>query len=168
MTITPTTSPRQRFLQLCVALLMALSGAVGVSVAAASPAHALCAAQPMAGNWSNIDPNTRALTRVNVVFVCDDVRRCDSNGNCTGGQSYFTLRPFGKCSPTDCDWGTKRAISMGDGWERATYGYSWATKYVWVKTYVFSGRTYLRVYTFTDFTAADGRTDYTTDEWMLK
>jgi hypothetical protein len=39
---------------------------------------------------------------------------------------------------------------------------------VWVKTYVYSGITYLRVYVWTDFTAADGRTDYAIDEWMLK
>lgn len=162
------TTTSHKVTRLLVALVIALAGAVGTSVVAATPASALCATQPMTGNWHNIDSSTRALTRVNVGFVCGDVRLCDTNGNCTGGESYFTLRPFGKCSPTDCDWGTKRATAMGDGWQRATYTHSWATKYVWVKTYVFSGRTYLRVYTFTDFTAADGRTDYTTDEWMLK
>ena len=163
-----TTSAPHRLTRLLVALVIALAGAVGSSVVSASPASALCVSQPMAGNWHSTDPNTRSLTRVNVGFVCGDVRLCDTNGNCTGGESYFTVRPFGKCSPTDCDWGTKRATTMSDGWQRATYSYSWSTKYVWLKTYVFSGVTYLRVYTFTDFTAADGRTDYTTDQWMLK
>lgn len=37
-----------------------------------------------------------------------------------------------------------------------------------MKTYPRYGRTYLRVYVFTDFTPADGRKDYSSDEWMLK
>jgi len=165
----PTTTPTpHKLVRLLIALAVTLVGAIGSSVVSAAPAEALCSTQAMAGNWRNIDPNTRALTRVNVVFVCDDVRLCDTDGNCTGGQSYFTLRPFGKCSPTDCDWGTRRASAMADGWQRAVYTHSWSTKYVWVKTYAFHGLTYLRVYTWTDFTAADGRTDYSTDEWMLK
>lgn len=166
MSVTP--SARHRLVRLIVAAVIALSGALGATVVTAAPAHALCSTPAMAGNWHNINSGTRSLTRVNVTFVCDDVRLCDTSGHCTGGESYFTLRPFGKCSPTDCDWGTKKAATMSDGWQRATYGYSWATKYVWVKTYVYSGVTYLRVYTWTDFTAADGRTDYSTDEWMLK
>ena len=165
--MTRTATPH-RLLRLLIAAVIAMTGALGASVATAPKAAALCATQPLQGNWHNINSATRSLTKVNVGFVCDDVRLCDTNGNCTGGESYFSIRPFGKCSPTDCDWGTKRATSMSDGWQRAVYSYSWATKYVWVKTYVYSGVTYLRVYTWTDFTAADGRTDYSTDEWMLK
>lgn len=164
----PITSTPHKLVRFLIAMAIAMAGAVSSTIVTASPAQALCSTPAMQGNWYNTNPSTRALTKVNVTFVCDDVRLCDTNGNCTGGQSYFTLRPFGKCSPTDCDWGTKRATSMADGWQRATYSYSWSTKYVWVKTYVFGTTTYLRVYTWTDFTAADGRTDYSTDEWMLK
>ena len=149
-------------------LVLAMFGLTALTVQQAQPAHALCAAQPMTGDWHNINSSTNAMTRVVVGFNCGDVILCDTNGHCTGGQSYFTLRGFGKCSPTDCDWGTRVAQDMGDGWQRATYSYSWATKYLWVKTYVYYGLTYLRVYTWTDFTPADGRTDYATDEWMLK
>ncbi|MDN5790936.1 MAG: hypothetical protein L0H25_08715 [Micrococcales bacterium] len=156
---------RRTLVMLVIALLIAAGATAFVGT---TSAQALCASTPMLGSWHNIDPNTRALTRVNVGLVCGDVRQCDENGHCTGGDTYVTMRPFGKCSPSDCDWGVRRATSMGDGWERAVYTYSWSTKYVWLKTYSFYGRTYLRVYTSTDFTAADGRTDYTTDEWMLK
>jgi hypothetical protein len=151
---------------LLVALLVAVSGLLVVGTA--TPAQAVCVTQPLQGDWRNIDPNTRSMTRVVVGFHCGDQVLCDTDGNCSGGQSYFTLRPFGKCTPTDCDWGVRRAESMGDGWQRAVYSHAWATKYVWVKTYQYYGRTYLRVYVSTDFTSADGRTDYTTDEWMLK
>jgi hypothetical protein len=57
---------------------------------------------------------------------------------------------------------------MADGWILATYAKSWATKYVWLKTYSFGGVVHLRVYVRTDFTDADGRTDYTTDEWFVR
>jgi hypothetical protein len=152
---------------LLAALLLAVSSSL-LMVGTTTPAHALCATQPMQGDWRNIDPNTRSMTRVVVGFQCGDQILCDTEGNCSGGDSYFTLRPYGKCTPTDCDWGVMRAQSMGDGWQRAIYSYSWATKYVWVKTYAYYGRTYLRVYVRTDFTTADGRTDYTTDDWMLQ
>ena len=162
------TTTRNKLIRLLLAMMIAMAGAVGATIATAAPAHALCSTPAMMGNWRNTNTAANSVTRVNVGFVCGDVRLCDTNGNCTGGETYFTVRPFGKCSPTDCDWGTKRATAMSDGWQRAVYTYSWATKYVWVKTYVYSGITYLRVYVWTDFTAADGRTDYAIDEWMLK
>lgn len=158
----------QNLARLLLSLMLVMAGAFATTAVTATPAQALCAAQPMVGNWTNIDSATRSLTRVNVGFNCGDVRLCDENGNCSGGESYFTLRPFGKCSPTDCDWGTRRASTMADGWQRAVWTHSWATKSVWVKTYTYYGRQYLRVWSYTDFTAADGRTDYSTDEWMLK
>jgi hypothetical protein len=128
----------------------------------------LCAAPTMSGDWHNIDPNTRAMSRVIVDFVCSDVILCDTSGHCTGGDSSYYMHPFGKCSPTDCDWGRLKATDMGGGWIESTYNYGWSTKYVWLKTYSYYGLTYLRVWTYTDFAPWDGRTDYTTDEWMLR
>lgn len=142
---------------LIVSLVTVFAGAL-LTFTTVTPASALCIAQPMEGSWQNINANTRSMTRVVVRHECGD----------TGGPSYWAMRPYGKCHPTDCDWGYKRAYPMSGGWQRATYTHSWSTKYVWVKTYTFSGKLYLRVYTWTDFTTADGRTDYSTDEWMLK
>src|SRR3954451_12611007 len=104
-----------------VLVLAVLLGMLGVAwtVASAPPAHALCAAPAMEGDWHNIDVNTRSMTRVVVGFNCGDQVLCDTDGHCTGGESYFTFRPFGKCSPTDCDWGTRLAQAMSDGWHRA-------------------------------------------------
>jgi hypothetical protein len=154
--------------RLLAALFVAVAATVGVGLVTATPAQASCSSSPMTGDWHNIDGSTRSITRTVVGFNCGDVVLCDTNGNCSGGQSYFTVRPYGKCSPTDCDWGVRRTSPMADGWQRATFTSSYATRYFWVKTYAYYGRTYLRVYVNTDFTAADGRTDYVSDEWMLK
>ena len=157
---------RSRGIRLTLAaLFLAMVGSVA-QIQHAAPAHALCASSPMVGDWHNINGATRSMTRVVVDFTCSDVVLCPVGQPCTGGDSYFTLRGYGACTPTACDWGSRRATSMADGWQRATYSYGWATKYLWVKTYAYYGLTYLRVYTFTDFT--DGRTDYSTDEWMLR
>lgn len=119
-----TTTIGARMLRLLLTFAVALSGAIGLATVNAAPAQALCSTPAMMGNWTNIDSGTRSLTRVNVGFYCSDQILCDTNGNCTGGQSYFTLRAFGKCTPTDCDWGTRRASDMGGGWQRAIWTHS--------------------------------------------
>jgi hypothetical protein len=128
---------------------------------------ALCSPD-MTGSWHNINGATNAMTRAAVDYTCSDVILCDTSGHCTGGDSYYSMHMFGKCSPTDCDWGRRRATDMGGGWIESTYNFGFKTSYVWLKTYQYYGLTYLRVWVNNDFTAADGRTDYTTDEWMLR
>jgi len=134
----------------------------------APTAHAALCTSPMAGDWHNINSSTNAMTRVAVDFTCNDVILCDEYGNCSGGDSYYSMRPFGKCYPYDCNWGRLRAYDMGGGWIRSIYNFGFKTSHVWLKTYDYYGLTYLRVWVFNDFTPADGRTDYTTDEWMLR
>jgi hypothetical protein len=152
---------------LAVLLMAAGLTAVGTAVAS-SPAFALCSASQLQGNWHNIDPNTSAMSRMDVTFTCNDQRICDENGRCTGPDIYHSTRPWGKCHPTDCDWGWQRATNQSDGWIMSTYNFGFKTSYVWLRNYQFNWLTYLRVYVFNDFTPADGRADYSTDEWMLK
>jgi hypothetical protein len=149
-------------------LLTTTLAVVGIEVMASAPAHAVCA-DTLGGTWRNIDPSTRSVTQVTITMTsCGDTALCDTSGVCTRSETTYSIRTFGKCSPTDCDWGTRPLTRQADGWQRAIYSYSWATKYVWVKTYEYYGRTYLRVWVRTDFTDADGRTDYTSDVWMLR
>lgn len=160
---------RARSLAMMLMAALLLVGTVAtVQIATAPRAQAQCVTSPLVGNWHNIDPATRSMTRVNVGFNCGDTVTCDENGNCSGGESYYTLHPYGACHPSDCDWGVQRATSMGDGWQRAIFNFGFKTSYVWVKTYPSGGTTYLRAWVYNDFTPADGRTDYTTDEWMVK
>jgi hypothetical protein len=152
---------------LIVMMLAALAFVFVGSTLTAAPAHALCSgSSPATGTWKNIDPSTRSVTKVVLDWGCADQALCDTSGHCV--YPAGTIRVFGKCHPTDCVWGSRRTYAEKGGWESATYKYSWATMSVWVRPYQYYGRTYLRVWVHTDFTPADGRQDYTTDEWMLK
>lgn len=144
-----------------IATILTALGLVVVGITlTATPAQATCiGTSPATGSWHNTDPNTNSITRVVVDWGCPDQGAYHPAGS---------IRVFGKCHPTDCDWGTRRTYAETGGWERARYDHSWATKHVWIKPYSFYGRTYLRVWVYTDFTPADGRKDYVTDVWMLK
>jgi cathepsin K len=48
-----------------------------------------------AGNWRNIDPNTKGITKI--------------IAETTGTPSVHT---YGQCSPNDCDWGTSNAMPL--------------------------------------------------------
>jgi hypothetical protein len=167
-TATTMTAASRRLATLLALLGLAFGFTAVTVVSAQRPAQALCVASAFQGSWKNIDPTTRAMVRVDVSFTCNDVVLCDQNGNCTGGGSGHTMKAWGACSPSPCYWGSRTATSMTDGWLRAVYNFGFKTSTVWLKTYVYYGRTYLRVYVNNDFTVADGRTDYVTDEWMLK
>ncbi len=146
----------------------AVTGGLVFTAATPTPASASCIAPTTQGDWRNINANTNAMTRAVVTFECGDVILCDTNGNCTGGQSTYRVRMFGRCHPTDCDWGTVVATNRADGWLLATYHFGFKTSYVWLKTYVYSGITYLRVYVDNRFAPGDGRANYVTDEWFRK
>ena len=128
---------------------------------------ALCSA-PMVGDWRNINANTNAMARALVTFTCGDHVLCDTDGNCTRPESYYSMHMFGKCHPNHCDWGRLRATPMHDGWIRALYDFGFKTGHVWLKTYNYYGLTYLRVWVYNDFAPWDGRADYATDEWFLR
>lgn len=162
-----TTAPRT-LTHLLVLLALAFGFTSVAVTAAAQPAEASCVASQFQGSWRNINANTNAMTRVDVSFTCNDVILCDQYGNCTGGGPGHKMSAWGRCHPTDCSWGTRTAPEVSGGWLRSTYNFGFKTSTVWLKIYVYSGIRYLRVYVNNDFSAADGRTDYVTDEWMRK
>ncbi|HEV2913128.1 MAG TPA: PASTA domain-containing protein, partial [Pyrinomonadaceae bacterium] len=45
---------------------------------------------PFAGRWINVDPNTRSNTRIDILQK----------------DTQLKVHAWGKCHPTDCDWGT--------------------------------------------------------------
>jgi hypothetical protein len=157
----------RRIIHALAALTLVAGLGTAVGVATAGPAGASCAPNPMHGDWYNIDANSRAMARV-VVETCASVTTC-SNGACSvahGAGTYLT--PYGKCTPTNCNWGRTLGQNMSDGWVRTIHNFGFKTSYVWVRTYQYYGLTYLRVWVNNDFTPADGRADYITDEWFLR
>ena len=160
----------RRAASLLAVTTLALGLTVAVNVATAEPAHALCASRPIIGNWYNL-AESPSMSRVEIRLICEDVRYCDQFGNCTEPDTHYEIRAWGRCHPTDCDWGIQRLTVMGPdstSWSRAIYPFGFKTSYVWVRTAEWLGVTWLNVLVSNDFTPADGRQDYTTDEWMLK
>lgn len=52
---------------------------------------------PFLGNWANVDANTGGLTRLSI----------------TANQAGPAVHGFGKCQPSDCDWGTTPLALLG-------------------------------------------------------
>lgn len=100
--------------------------------------------------WINENVATPGITRVNVTV----------EGNAASVQA------FGKCTPSDCDWGATSANTSG--WASnhqivAFWDQGYATR---TQAITFLAVDYVKVVTFTDFTEADGRTDYTLTEYF--
>lgn len=104
----------------------------------------------MTGDWRNIDPNKRSVTRVVIGFACGDVVLCAGNGNCSASYTGYLVDVLGTCHRTDCVWGRQKAVLLHHGWVRATYyHFGFATAYVWLQTHHFGAQTYVRVFRWT-------------------
>ena len=156
-----------RVVRSLLAAVVVLGTCLVLTVGSARPAAALCTASPLQGDWRNINASTNAMTRV-VVETCQPITTCSGSICSTTYDAGTFMTPYGKCWPSDCNWGRKQAQYMGDGWIRTIHDFGFKTSHVWAKTYDYYGRTYLRLWVYNDFSPSDGRTDYTTDEWFLK
>jgi hypothetical protein len=126
-----------------------------------SPAYALCVANPMSGRWVTTNPSTRFLTRAHVeVGCCDQI--LNGELHCSPPDS---VRLFGKCHPTDCDWGarTGRFTNAAGTQMNMSYNQSFARRDVRISP---SGEN-LRVRVITNF-RDPSRRDYTRTELMRR
>lgn len=126
--------------------------------AGGAPAWALCVTSPMTGDWVSTNPATRGLTRAEVeVGCCDQVL----NGRlvCSPPDS---VRLFGRCHPTDCDWGVRTGAFQSGSGLRLTYNQGFARRTVRIDPLAGGN---LRVRVFTDF-ADPRRRDYNMTEIM--
>ena len=151
-------------------MLLLKLGLLTVLLSLSHLASAQCVPPFEQGNWTNIDPATRGITRLEVTFSCNDQVLCgvDSNGNvtCSTPGAPFHLHLWGKCSPSDCDWGT---VDGNDRWVGSTkwvfsfYDHGFAKRYVYIKpSTLHPGDLYLWMYThFTD----PSRPDYVFTGW---
>lgn len=136
-------------------------------------AFAQCILPFEAGNWANMDPSTRGITKIRVDFTCNDVVLCgiDANGNrnCQPPPPPFQVHLWGKCSPSDCDWsavaGNYFHVSDGTTWIFSFYDQGFAKRYVYVKrSALYPGKLFLWMYTH--FTDGSGRSDYIMRNWF--
>lgn len=103
------------------------------------------------GNWTNVDANTRGITRT-------QISRSGSN---------LVVHMWGSCTPTDCDWGTvSTPVTDADDqvlkirWDQ---GFAIRTQQLTLGS---DGR--LRVDTFVRYTDNSGRADRRTTEYFRK
>lgn len=104
------------------------------------------------GSWVNEDQELGNITRVYIAV----------EGNAAW------VEQWGRCVPTDCPFGSAAAntsLWAGEQVIGAVWVQSYATRTESI-TYLSASR--LRVVMFTDFTVADGRTDYTITEFFTK
>jgi hypothetical protein len=132
----------------------------------AQQAHALCVQPQEEGNWVNSDTNTRSLTRAVLRFTCQD--------QVLNGQPYppgppWHIHLWGKCHPSDCDWGEigATAVTIGDRtYVYGVYSQGFATRYVYADMSLYrSGQ--LWIWTWTDFSDPN-RPDYESQNWFIK
>jgi hypothetical protein len=104
------------------------------------------------GSWINEDQELGNITRINIGV----------EGNSA------TVEQFGRCIPTDCPFGATTANTApwaGSQEITAFWDHGFATR---TETITYLSATRLRIVMFTDFTEADGRTDYTITEFFTK
>lgn len=129
-------------------------------------AFALCANPPERGVWTNTDTASPGIAKI-------ELRDCQSLTTCSGDictrvfDVAWTMRVWGKCSPTNCDWGwSSPRRSLSDGRIYGYYDQGFAKRYVYAA--MSSHRPgQLWVYWKTDF-VDPARPDYEKHEWFRK
>lgn len=129
----------------------------------AMPGETSCILPPEQGQWRNADPATRSLTRIHLRFVCQDLI---INGEPHPPGPPWFVHVWGKCHPSDCDWGEVGARELSSGHVFAFYDHGFAKRYVFAKMSMFRPGQ-LWVYTFTDF-VDPGRPDYGVHNWFVR
>lgn len=156
-------SPR-RYLLLLAGMAIAIT-----MIFAATPdrALALCGAHGAEyGDWVNADPNARGIARIEL-RDCQSVTTCNGDICSTTYDAGWTMRVFGRCSPTNCDWGwTSGTFRLSSGQIYGFYDQGFARRYVYARMSQYRPGQ-LWVYSRTDFVDPN-RPDYDMQEWFVR
>jgi hypothetical protein len=112
------------------------------------------------GNWTNVNPSTRGLVRIEV----------------TSSGGSLSVHAWGACSPSPCDWGSKPAIAYAPnvGANPVTTARAVSARFVTgfdetliILKPVIDAR-HLSAETYTHFTDKSGRSPYVTVETLRR
>jgi hypothetical protein len=148
-------------------LLGLLATAMLVLGAGAQRAEALCSGHsPEFGTWVNADPSSGGIARIQTAD-CQSVTTCSGNICSTTFDAGWSMRVWGKCSPTNCDWGwSAGAFPTSSGQVFGFYDQGFAKRYVYAKMSAYRPGQ-LWVHWRTDF-VDPARADYERDEWFVR
>jgi hypothetical protein len=155
--------PGRRML-LAIGLVAAALLALG---AGAQRAEASCSGHAAEyGTWNNANAATSGIARIQL-SDCESVTTCSGSICSTAFDAGWRMRVWGKCSPTNCDWGwTAGAFRRSDGLIPGFYDQGFAKRYVYAAMSAYRPGQ-LWVHWRTDFTDP-ARADYERDEWFLR
>ncbi|MEH2009293.1 hypothetical protein [Nostoc sp.] len=132
--------------------LIAASGIL--TTALISPALAVPA--DFIGTWVNKDANTSNITRLVIT---------------SGGSNKLKIQVFGKCHPSDCDWGTAPLLTYGINvqdtnhkYATANYNKGFANSFLTLG----SARQEVLLQGYTQFLDNSGRQNYYSREYFQK
>ncbi len=127
------------------------ASSIALTAAVVSPAFA--APADFVGTWVNTNSNTRGITRVIVTQA---------------GANGLNVQVFGKCSPSDCDWGKTTLLTYGNNvqdtnhrFATANYAKGFSNTFV---TFSLAGNKQINLQSFTQFTDSSGRQNYAFQE----
>jgi hypothetical protein len=137
------------------------------SIANSTVSPMLCSGHAVEyGDWVNADPSMAGIARI-------ELRDCQSVTVCNGDICSITydagwiMHVFGKCSPTNCDWGwTQGQFRLSSGHIYGFYDQGFAKRYVWAKMSQYRPGQ-LWVDTWTDFVDPN-RADYDHQDWFVR
>jgi hypothetical protein len=110
--------------------------------ASPTPSPTPTAAPTSVGGWKNVNPNANGIVKIDIAAV-------------PGG---ITVRPWGACSPTPCDWGIKMVTVPPTA---TTFDVHWSSSFAERdQHYEMHPDGTLAVSTHTHFTDSSGRADY--------
>lgn len=150
--------------------ILLLAGALALVLlmlgANAQRAEALCSGHaPEHGTWTNASPSTAGIARIQLAD-CQPVTTCSGNICSTTHDAGWRMRVWGKCSPTNCDWGWSAGAFPVSGMAFGFYDQGFAKRRVYAKMSAYRPGQ-LWVQWQTDF-VDPSRADYTKDEWFVR
>ncbi|MBD2666620.1 hypothetical protein B6N60_02084 [Richelia sinica FACHB-800] len=130
--------------------------ASSLALATALVSPAVAAPSDFVGTWVNKDTNTRGITRLVIT---------------SGGGNTLNIQVFGKCHPTDCDWGSTSLVTYGLNVQDNDHTYGTANYNQGFSNNILTinlGGQQVMLQSFTQFLDNSGRQNYYSRDYFQK